>query len=299
MKIVYYKDELNDEFSGSNIKPRKIDENYNYMHGKIWNAVSYFIQNILSMPIKYAIAKMGARIKYVGKEKMEPYKKQGFFIYGNHTQVFLDTFIPSIVLWPKRNFFIVNPENVSMKGSEHLIEMLGAMPIPEGRNINAYKNFLNAINTRIKEGKSITIYPEAHIWPYCTKIRNFKDVSFKYPVALDVPTFCFTNTYQLVEDKDKKESKLKNKNEIELKNKNRAEIKSKSENQKEGKIKEKFRIVTYIDGPFYPDEYKNENGIIKKLTQKEKVKNLRDKIYKQMVERSKLNTYEKIRYVKK
>ena len=31
-KIIYYKDELNDEFSGAEITPRKIDENYKYKH---------------------------------------------------------------------------------------------------------------------------------------------------------------------------------------------------------------------------------------------------------------------------
>ncbi len=36
-------------------------------------------------------------------------------MYVNHTQPFADTFIPSNPIYPKRNFFIVNPENVSMK----------------------------------------------------------------------------------------------------------------------------------------------------------------------------------------
>ena len=31
-KIIYYEDELNDEFSTAKIEPRKIDENYKYIH---------------------------------------------------------------------------------------------------------------------------------------------------------------------------------------------------------------------------------------------------------------------------
>ena len=31
-RIIYYNDELNDEFSTAKIIPRKIDENYKYMH---------------------------------------------------------------------------------------------------------------------------------------------------------------------------------------------------------------------------------------------------------------------------
>ena len=104
-----------------------------------------------------------------------------------------------------------------MKGLKHIVEMLGAIPVPDNRQ--AMKNFMEAVNKRIEQGYSITIYPEAHIWPYYTKIRTFKPVSFEYPVKLNTPTFCFTNTYQ-----------------------------------KYGKSQDKIRIVNYIDGPFFPDK---------------------------------------------
>ena len=217
-EIIYYKDELNEEFSTAKILPRKIDENYKYIHKSvIWNAIAFLLQNVLSVPIKFLYAKIKFKIKYVGKEKLKPYKKQGYFIYGNHTQVFADTFITSNTNYPKKNFFIVNPENVSMKYLGNVVEMLGAIPIPV--NKEAMKNFLEVIEKRIKDRNSITIFPEAHIWPYYTKIRPFKTVSFKYPVQLNVPTFSVTNTYQSY-----------------------------------GKNNDKVRIVTYIDGPFFSDD---------------------------------------------
>ena len=157
-KIIYYKDELNDEFSKAKIKPRVIDENYIYIHkNPLWNIASFLVQNVFSVPIKVLYSKFKFRIKYVGKEKLKKYKKQGYFIYGNHTQPFADTFIPSMAMYPKRNFFIVNPENVSIKPFETLIQMLGAMPIPTKKN--AMKNFLEAIEEKIKKNYSVTIYP--------------------------------------------------------------------------------------------------------------------------------------------
>ena len=252
-KIIYYKDELNDEFSGPKIIPIKIDENYKYKHGKIWNICSYIIQNFLSMPIKVLYNKLKFRLKYVGKEKIKAYKKQGYFIYANHTQQFADTFIPSVAIYPKRNFLIVNPENISVKPFGKLVEMLGAIPVPG--NKTAMKNFLEEIQTKIKNKNTITIYPEAHIWPYYTKIRQFKDVSFKYPVQLNVPVFCMTNTYQ-----------------------------------KYGKNQNKIQIVTYIDGPFISN---------KNLGKKEQQKDLRDRVYNCMVERSKNSNIEYVQYIKK
>lgn len=253
-KIIYYEDELNDEFSKSSIEPRIIDENYKYVHkNPLWNLCSFVLQNILSVPIKILYAKIKFRIKYIGKEKIKPYRNEGYFIYGNHTQPFADTFIPSIPMYPKRNFLIVNPVNISLKGTGTLVEMLGAMPIPS--NKSAMKNFLEAIKQKINKGYAITIYPEAHIWPYYTKIRPFKDVSFKYPVQLEKPAFCITNTYQSY-----------------------------------GKNNKKIKIVSYIDGPFFPN---------KELTLKEQQKELRNKIYNCMEERSKNSNIEHIKYIKK
>lgn len=131
--------------------------------------------------------------------------------------------------------------------------MLGAIPVPG--NKEAMKNFLDAIKKRIEKGNSITIYPEAHIWPYYTKIRPFKNVSFAYPVNLEKPVFCMTNTYQSY-----------------------------------GRKNDKIKIVTYIDGPFYAN---------KKLSIKEQKSELRDRVYNQMVERSKNSNVEYIKYIKK
>lgn len=255
VKTIYYQDELNDEFSDAVIIPRKIDENYQYIEQRslLWNVSSYVLQNIISILPKILYAKLKFKIKYIGKEKLKINKKVGYFMYVNHTQPFADTFLPSIANFPKRNFFIVNPENVSMKHLESFVEKMGAIPIPG--NKEAMKNFLHTVKARIKKKSSITIYPEAHIWPYYTKIRPFKDVSFKYPIELNTPTYCLTNTYQSY-----------------------------------GRKKNKVKIVTYIDGPFYPNPY---------LTKKEQQKDLRDKVYARMVERSKNNNIEVIQYVYK
>lgn len=98
------------------------------------------------------------------------------------------------------------------------------------------------------------IYPEAHIWPYYTKIRPFVDTSFHYPIKYGVPAFCFTNTYQ------------------------------------KRKGSQKPNMVTYIDGPFFPDA---------SLPVREQKKELRDRIYQTMCERAKNSNAVTIQYIKK
>jgi len=215
-KIVYYNDELNDEFSDAKITPDIIDENYKYIHRNIFWKIGEVIVFVISLPIKSLVPKFKFHIKYIGKEIIKKYKHQGYFIYANHTQPFCDTFIPTNHVFPKTNALIVNPENVSMKGLRTLVKMLHAIPIPNG--ISGMKNFFEAIEYYlIKKKSSITIYPEAHIWPYCTFIRNFTDVSFKYPIKYNCPSFCVTNTYH-----------------------------------KYGK--NGVQIISYIDGPFFAND---------------------------------------------
>ena len=173
-------------------------------------------------------------------------------MYANHTQAFEDTFIPSLANYPKRNFLIVNPENISLKGTGWIVEMLGAIPVPS--TVEATRGFLKEIEKRINQNHSITIYPEAHIWPFYTGIRNFKSVSFKYPVKLDKPAYSITNTYQ-----------------------------------RYGRKNDKIKIVSYIDGPFYPD---------KSLKLKEATEKLRNEVYEQMKNRSKNSNIEYIKYEK-
>ena len=58
--------------------------------------------------------------------------------------------------------------------------------------------------------------------------------------------------------------------------------------QSYGKKNDKIKIITYIDGPFYAN---------KELSTKEQKQELRDRVYNQMVERSKNSNIEYIKYV--
>ena len=120
-----------------------------------------------------------------------------------------------MVSFPKDTYVIVHPNNVSMPVLGKITPYLGAVPLPG--NKEAFVNFTDIIGNRIEEKDSIVIYPEAHIWPYYTKIRPFKDMSFRYPAQYHAPVFCFTNVYR------------------------------------KRKLRKTPRMITYVDGPFIAD----------------------------------------------
>ena len=252
-KVIYYTDELNDEFSVAQIEPKRIDGSYVYCHDSVFKRFTHFFwYRIVATPIAFLYTKLKFGHRTVGREKLKEFKKTGYFMYGNHTQDIGDAFMPSMMNFPKHNYVIVHPNNVSIPVIGHVAPSLGALPLPD--DMAAYRNFSGAIERRIKENHCIVIYPEAHIWPYYTGIRNFPDTSFTYPVKYRAPVFCFTNTY--------------------MKRKKRREP----------------QIVTYIDGPFYPDASLRPSAARRAL---------RDELHKTMCERAALSDAVTVRYIKR
>lgn len=252
-RVIYYTDELHDEFSKAKIPPKKIDENYIYGYSSLWKRFTHFFwYRIVAGPLAFIYTKLVFRHKIVGAEVLKPYRSVGYFMYGNHTQDIGDALIPNMIEKRKDKYVIVNPSNLAIPVVGRVVPSLGGIPLPD--NLRAHKNFTSIIERRICEGCAVVIYPEAHIWPYYTKIRNFPDTSFHYPIKLGVPTFCFTNTYK-----------------------------------KRGKSK-RPQIVTYVDGPFFPSE---------SLPQRERRRDLRDRIHERMCERAGLSDMTVIKYIKK
>lgn len=252
IKTVVYQNELTDDFVKVNKQPPKIDENYKYYHKNIfWKIARFITYRCIAMPIGYFLLKIGFKHKIKNKKVLKQLKNTGYFLYANHTQEIADAFIPTFATFPKGVYVIIHPNNLCLPGLGKFLPLLGGLPLPD--TLGAMRNFKDAINKHIKNKKCITIYPEAHVWNYYTGIRNFPSTSFRYPVELNVPSYAMTTTYQ------------------------------------QTKPNKKPKVITYLDGPFYPNQ---------SLTTKEQIEDLRNQVYLAMLNRSKLSNCEYIKYVK-
>lgn len=214
-KVVVYQDELNDEFSETQITPIKIDKDYVYFKTTLWYKIrTFFWYRIIATPIAFIYMRFNFKHKIIGKKKLKQCRDGGY-LFGNHTHNLCDVVIPTILSFGKRAYIIAHANNVSIPYLRRVTDSLGAIPLPDDKD--AVKNFNKCLEKRNKEKSFITIYPEAHIWPFCTKIRNFPSTSFRYPVLMNSTCYCFTNTYQ------------------------------------KRRFSKKPRMVTYVDGPFHPD----------------------------------------------
>lgn len=191
-KIRYY-DSFTDDFERSANQEFKLPDGYKWVcsdpFSRILSAVIYAAAVVFSC--LYCGLFLHMRIK--GRECLKGLKG-GFFIYGNHTQPVGDVFIPALCVLPKRIYTVVSTANYGIPVIGRILPFLGALPIVD--SLKGIKELNRAMEKRLKDGHPVVIYPEAHVWEYCTDIRPFPDTSFKFPIKFGVPTVAMTVTYK-------------------------------------------------------------------------------------------------------
>ena len=192
---IYYSSE-NSEVVNFNSKPILIDENYKYItKNPFQKFFAWFTYRFFAFPFSFITFKLLKKVKFHNTKILKNFKKGGYFIYANHTNQFCDGFCPALLCFPKKPYIIVNSSNISIPIIGKFNKLWGAIPLPN--NLISTKNFYSAIEYVLNKNNPILIYPEAHLWPYYTKIRNFSSTPFRFPVKYNKPVFTFTTVYKL------------------------------------------------------------------------------------------------------
>ncbi len=180
-KTIYYSDELNDDFDEVGLERPKVPANYRYLrrfHVSSWIAYYFFARPLMGIWCFFN------GIKVIGKNHLKPLKKNGYFLYANHVTL-SDVWKYSSYALTKRVNIIGYSDALSLKPIRPIIRAFGYLPIPD--DLDNLVKLKKAINTLVNKKEVVLIFPEAHVWPYYTKIRNFKDVSFIYPAEMNKP----------------------------------------------------------------------------------------------------------------
>jgi 1-acyl-sn-glycerol-3-phosphate acyltransferase len=193
-RIIYYKDAVNEDYAGTNINTQTVGADFPFApNGVFWRILAWFAYYVIAIPLVsfYSYVVCGFRVK--NRKAIKKIRKTGFFLYANHSH-FTDAFLAPIIAFPKRAYVIVSPDTVSIKGLRTFVQMVGAIPIPQ--SLKAMAPFLGAVKLRTEQKCCISIFPEAHMWNYCTFLRPFRSGSFRYPVLAGKPSVAVAVTYQ-------------------------------------------------------------------------------------------------------
>lgn len=194
-KVIYYEDALHDDFAGNGIEAKPVPADFPFAsRDPFRRLLEFIVYRAVATPLVFLIGKIGFGLKIKNRKALKNLRGTGYFLYGNHTQTMMDAYTPSLAVFPRHAHIVTGPEAVSVPVLRRLVQLLGAIPLPG--TMKGYRPFLEALHLRIEQKRVVTIYPEAHIWPWYTGIRPFPDSSFAYAVRENVPVVAFVTTFR-------------------------------------------------------------------------------------------------------
>ena len=193
-RVIYYSDPQLDDFARTNIDPIRVGADFPFTRKSLlWNMAAWLLYYLIGVPVVFLISKLYLGLKFENRGVLRQLRDTGGFLYCNHTRM-LDGFLPAMASFPKKGYVIAGADAVSLPGLMNVVLMLGVIPIPT--EFSGMRRFLETISLRCHQKQCITIFPEAHIWPFYTGIRDFPDTSFRYPVLHQVPVVAMVTTYR-------------------------------------------------------------------------------------------------------
>lgn len=240
MKKIYYYTSFEQDLVKSKNQDITLKDNFKWIHKNIFYKLLSYLLYYIFLIFSFIYTKLILRVSIKNKHLLK--HKKNYYLYGNHTQAMGDAFIPTILTIPHRPFIIVNKANLGIPILGHILPMLGAIVIPE--KLHDFKFFKEALSFYGSKHPLI-IYPEAHVWPYYTKIRPFKATSFSLAIDNNAEVYSMTTTYQKT------------------------------------KHRKRPKIVIYIDGPFAVDKSLSKkeqakflrNKVYETMTERSKLSN--------------------------
>ena len=161
-----------------------INEKYEYVpKGKVFTIFSNLLYYGIAFPILKVLTKLVYDLKIEGKEKIRNLKG-GAISVSNHVLV-LDCAMVGLACGLKKVYYTTQEGSFKIPFVRKLIKLLRAIPIR--KKLENKKYFMKELKKQLKEKNIIHFYPEAALWPYYDKIRNFKKGAFNLAIENNVP----------------------------------------------------------------------------------------------------------------
>ena len=196
-RVIYWHDENKDDFDEVGLKRPSVPEGYKYKRTNIFNnfVSAIFYHGIAKPFIGFYCLCKGIRVK--GKKNIKELHGKGAFIISNHVAISDVVKFQSFVFFRRRRVNIIGyPDTLTMPIVRNMARALGYLPLPLPGDVKNMVALVDAMKFYIEKKQYILIYPEAHIWPYYTHIRNFHVGSFNYPAKLEAPVLPVVTTWR-------------------------------------------------------------------------------------------------------
>lgn len=167
--------------------PLKFDVNEKYKYvptNTFFRIISWIVYYIIAVPILSILLKLVYDLKIEGKENIKNLQG-GAITVSNHVLVLDCAMVGLAVCGKKKIFYTTQSESFQIPFVRKLIKLLRAIPIP--KEVKNKERMVKEISNLLKDNKFVHFYPEAILYPYCNKIRHFKNGAFDLAIKNDVP----------------------------------------------------------------------------------------------------------------
>lgn len=162
-----------------------VNEKYKYVPTNIFfRIISWIVYYLIAVPILSIILKLVYDLKIEGKENIKDLQGSAITV-SNHVLVLDCAMVGLAVCGKKKIFYTTQSESFQIPFVRKLIKLLRAIPIPKG--VKNKERMVKEISNLLKDNKFVHFYPEAILYPYCNKIRHFKNGAFDLAIKNDVP----------------------------------------------------------------------------------------------------------------
>ena len=162
-----------------------VNEKYKYVPTNIFfRIISLIVYYIIAVPILSILLKLVYDFKIEGKENIKNLQG-GAITVSNHVLVLDCAMVGLAVCGKKKIFYTTQSESFQIPFVRKLIKLLRAIPIP--KEVKNKERMVKEISNLLKDNKFVHFYPEAILYPYCNKIRHFKNGAFDLAIKNDVP----------------------------------------------------------------------------------------------------------------
>lgn len=170
----------------------------------IFQFFSKLLYYIIAFPVLLLINKLVLGFKVEGLKNIHGVDGSKITV-SNHVH-YLDCTMIGLVNFPNQNYFISQESNFEIPIVKWLITLLNTIPIPRDKSQTSC--FSSCIDSLLSNEKTVHLYPEGSLLPYCKNLRSFKRGAFHFAVKNNVPiipcTFVFcepTGIYKIFKRK--------------------------------------------------------------------------------------------------
>ncbi len=213
-KTFIYKDELTDDFGGTVKRRRQLPKNYRYPMNFLTRVASFVLYRLIARPFAYLYMKIKFGLKIKNKRLLRRHRG-GALIFSNHTLLCGDAFLSNLLSVGRRNFIVTGSDASSLTPLLWIMKCVGNIPL--GTDVRQSREMMRQMERELRRGHTVTLFPEAHVWPYYRGVRKFPSDTARMASLFSVPVFSLSVCYT------------------------------------KRRLLKTPRVTAYLDGPFYPD----------------------------------------------